>query len=306
MFSRLVSRGGFRSAARGFAQRSRFARSGASKACFVAGVGTAAGFACLSSTGGAICEPAPGPQPEPAALSAEEKFQTYWPRKIVILFGAPGAGKGTQAPKIVSELGIPQLSTGDMLRAAVRAGTEVGLKAKALMAAGELVSDDVVVGIIRDRIAEADCSNGFILDGFPRTLAQAQALDEMLQVSGEAVSSVVSFEVPDAVLEERVCGRWMHKSSGRSYHTKFAPPKTMKTLADGSPDPATMLDDQTGEALYQRSDDTKEALVNRMASYHSKTVPVLTHYASSGIVRKVNANQSITGVWSEVHNSLKK
>merc|ERR1719378_956241 len=120
------------------------------------------------------------------------------------------------------------------------------------MESGGLVSDDIVVGIIKDRIQEEDCSNGFILDGFPRTVEQAKALDSLLASQGEMVSLVLAFEVPPEALEERICGRWMHKASGRSYHVKFSPPKQMKLLEGGAPDPATMLDDETGEALYQR------------------------------------------------------
>lgn len=237
--------------------------------------------------------------------ATSEKLEKYWPRKIMILFGAPGAGKGTQAPKIESLLGLPQLATGDMLRAAVAAGTEVGRKAKEVMASGGLVSDDIVVGIIADRIQEPDCANGFILDGFPRTLAQAKALDAMLAKRGEAVNTVMAFEVPDSVLEERVCGRWMHKASGRSYHVKFAPPKTMQ-MVDGKPDPATMLDDETNEPLYQRSDDTAKALKKRLQSYHGKTVPILSHYAPNGIVKQVDANQHIDKVWTDILSKLSK
>ena len=132
----------------------------------------------------------------------------------MILFGPPGAGKGSQAPKIVETLGIPQLSTGDMLRAAVAAGTDVGTKAKTVMEAGGLVTDELVVGIIRDRVKEDDCSKGFILDGFPRTVAQAKMLDDMLEATGEAVKYVIALEVPDAVLTERICGRWIHSRVG--------------------------------------------------------------------------------------------
>lgn len=235
----------------------------------------------------------------------EQKFELYWPRKIMILFGAPGAGKGTQAPKIVELLDIPQLSTGDMLRAAVAAGTEVGLKAKAVMASGGLVSDEIVIGIIKDRILQEDCKNGFILDGFPRTLAQTQALDAMLAANGEAVTNVLAFSVPDSVLEERVCGRWMDKASGRSYHVKFAPPKAMKLDESGKPVPDTMIDDITGAKLYQRSDDTAEALKSRLNSYYDKTVPILDHYGPRGIVKSVNANQAINSVWEEVEKGIR-
>jgi adenylate kinase len=234
----------------------------------------------------------------------KDKFETFWPRKIMILFGAPGAGKGTQAPKIVDLLGIPQLSTGDMLRDAVAQGTDVGKKAKEVMASGGLVSDDLVVSIIAERIKEVDCKDGFILDGFPRTLEQSRALDKMLAARGETVSNVVVFEIPDSVLEERVCGRWMHKNSGRSYHIKFAPPKSMKLGNDGKPIVDTMRDDQTNEPLYQRGDDTAEALTSRLKSYHGKTVPILDYYGPRGVVKRVNANQKIEDVWREVLKAL--
>eukprot|EP00525_Craspedostauros_australis_P013385 CAMPEP_0198118574 /NCGR_PEP_ID=MMETSP1442-20131203/22238_1 /TAXON_ID= /ORGANISM="Craspedostauros australis, Strain CCMP3328" /LENGTH=225 /DNA_ID=CAMNT_0043776855 /DNA_START=11 /DNA_END=688 /DNA_ORIENTATION=- len=223
----------------------------------------------------------------------------------MILFGPPGAGKGTHGPKIEGLLGIPQLSTGDMLRAAVSAGTEVGKKAAAVMKAGGLVSDEIVVGIIRDRIHEPDCKFGFILDGFPRTLAQAKALDAMLAKEGSRVTKVIELQVPDSVLEERITGRWIHKKSGRSYHVKYAPPKSMR-LKNGKPVPESMKDDETGEALMQRKDDTASALVKRLQGYHGETVPILDHYNPDGIVRQVNANQKMDGVWGEILSSLKK
>eukprot|EP00563_Minutocellus_polymorphus_P016549 CAMPEP_0181058850 /NCGR_PEP_ID=MMETSP1070-20121207/21056_1 /TAXON_ID=265543 /ORGANISM="Minutocellus polymorphus, Strain NH13" /LENGTH=335 /DNA_ID=CAMNT_0023138463 /DNA_START=17 /DNA_END=1024 /DNA_ORIENTATION=- len=241
---------------------------------------------------------------EEAVKKTEDKFAAYWPRNIMILFGPPGAGKGTHGPKIEDQLTIPQLSTGDMLRAAVAAKTEVGLKAAAVMKAGGLVSDDIVVGIIRDRIKEADCRFGFILDGFPRTLVQARALDKMLAEEGACVTKVIELQVPDEVLEERICGRWIHKKSGRSYHVKFAPPKSMKLGADGKPVPESMKDDETGESLMQRPDDTATALVKRLKGYHGETVPILDHYRPNGIVREVNANQGMGGVWKEVEASL--
>merc|ERR1719229_1747439 len=238
------------------------------------------------------------------AAAVEEKYEKYWPRKIMMVFGAPGAGKGTQGPKIVDMLDIPQLSTGDMLREAVAAGTEVGKKAKAVMASGGLVSDEIVIGIIADRIRQPDCKSGFILDGFPRTLPQAQALDEMLASSGEAVSLVMAFDVDPAVLEERVCGRWIDKASGRSYHVKYAPPKSMKLGPDGKPIPASMKDDITGAQLMQRPDDTAEALKKRLDSYNSQTVPILDHYAPKGIVKRVDGGRNITDVWAEVKAKL--
>lgn len=235
----------------------------------------------------------------------EDKFAAYWPRNIIILFGPPGAGKGTHGPKIEDMLGIPQLSTGDMLRAAVAAQTEVGKKAKEIMKAGGLVSDEIVVGIIRDRIKEEDCKFGFILDGFPRTLKQAEALDQMLAEEGARVTKVVELDVPDSVLEERICGRWIHKKSGRSYHVKYAPPKSM-TKKWGKVEPESMLDDVTGEPLIQRPDDTATALVKRLGGYHKETVPILKHYEPNGIVKSVNANQKMDGVWKEILASLSR
>lgn len=241
----------------------------------------------------------------PAVKKVEDKFATYWPRNILILFGPPGAGKGTHGPKIETLLTIPQLSTGDMLRAAVAAQTEVGQKAQAIMKAGGLVSDDIVVGIIRDRIQQDDCRFGFILDGFPRTLGQAQALDKMLSEEGACVTKVVELSVPDSVLEERICGRWIHKKSGRSYHVKYAPPKSMqKDATTGQPRPETMRDDDTNELLVQRPDDTATALVKRLASYHQETVPILKHYAPHGVVKSVNANQGMEAVEKEVLGAL--
>jgi len=234
----------------------------------------------------------------------KDKHNRYWPRKIMMLFGAPGAGKGTQAPVITSEVGLPQLSTGDMLRDAVAACTPVGVKAKSVMESGGLVSDDIVIGIIADRIRQPDCELGFILDGFPRTLQQAEGLDAMLRENGECVSLVIEFDVDTSILEERVCGRWMHKSSGRSYHTKFNPPKSMKVDGSGNPISATMKDNETGEALYQRADDTATALTKRLTSYHNQTVPILNHYGPFGIVKKIDGGRQIEAVSEAVLAAL--
>eukprot|EP00933_Yihiella_yeosuensis_P030821 TRINITY_DN24396_c0_g1_i3.p1 TRINITY_DN24396_c0_g1~~TRINITY_DN24396_c0_g1_i3.p1 ORF type:complete len:550 (-),score=117.17 TRINITY_DN24396_c0_g1_i3:26-1636(-) len=230
------------------------------------------------------------------------------PREIILMFGPPASGKGTHGAKITTALGIPQLSTGDMLREAVDAGTEIGLKAKGLMASGQLVSDDIVIGIIKERVKASDCSKGFILDGFPRTVAQAKALDEMLATTGEGVKTVVELVVPDDVLIERIGGRWIHKPSGRSYHTKHNPPKSY----DGKSEPtsANMKDDETGEALTQRPDDNKDALPKRLAAYHSETVPVLAHYkAIAGCkIGQVDSNVSETrkteSIWCDVAKFL--
>ena len=211
-------------------------------------------------------------------------------KKIVMLLGPPGSGKGTVGPRIQGALGIPVLSTGDILRQAVAAGTPVGLEAGALMAAGQLVPDEVVVQIIQDRTRKRDCASGFILDGFPRTLTQAEALDRILAKAGEAVTCVLALEVPNKMLEERITGRWVHKESGRSYHVKNFPPKS---LPNGkNPTTKNMLDDETGEPLMQRPDDTKAALKDRLKNYHKLTTPIVGHYNTKGIVFKVNAQEA--------------
>lgn len=237
----------------------------------------------------------------PAAPIVKKGTTKQW-RKILILFGPPGAGKGTQAPKIAEQLKIVHLSTGDMLRAAVAAKSDVGLRAKAAMESGALVTDEIVIGIIRDRIQEQDCGFGFMLDGFPRTMVQAEALDGMLATSGEAVTGVVEFNVPDEALETRICGRWVHKNSGRSYHATYAPamPTSMKNSKDKTPTAENMRDDDTGEALMQRKDDTKEALTKRLASYHKTTIPILDHYGPKKVVFTVNANQAKSKVSQDV------
>ena len=232
---------------------------------------------------------------EAATMDADTEAK----RTVVIMFGPPGAGKGTHAPKLVEKLGAPQLSTGDMLRAAVAAGTEVGKQAKAVMESGGLVSDEIVVGIIKDRIPEPDCGKGFILDGFPRTVEQAKILDDCLGATDECVNAVIALEVPDEILTERICGRWVHKASGRSYHATFAPPKSL----DGrKPTEETMLDDETGEPLMQRADDTEEALKTRLAGYHAQTVPILEHYST--VVSRVDANQGLDEVWTDIEKAI--
>jgi len=223
----------------------------------------------------------------------------------MVLFGAPASGKGTQAAKIVNTLGLPQLSTGDMLREEREKGSELGKQAGTLMDKGALVPDALVIDIIKSRITAADCKNGFILDGFPRTIEQAKALDGLLTKTGDCINNVMVFNVPDEVLYERIGGRWMHKKSGRSYNVKSAPPKSQKLDADGNPIPESMKDDETGEPLFQRKDDTKAALVNRLASYHGETEPILDHYKPRGILHQVNANQGIEKVWAEIEQNLR-
>lgn len=180
----------------------------------------------------------------------------------LILLGAPGAGKGTQANFIKEKFGIPQISTGDMLRAAVKAGTPLGLEAKSIMDAGGLVRDDIIIGLVKERIAEADCANGFLFDGFPRTLPQAEAMKQ----AGVDIDYVVEIDVPDTAIIERMAGRRVHVASGRTYHVKFNPPKV-----EG-------LDDETGEALIQRADDAEETVKKRLDVYHQQTEVLVGYY----------------------------
>jgi adenylate kinase len=182
----------------------------------------------------------------------------------LILLGAPGAGKGTQATFICKKYGIPQISTGDMLRAAVKAGTPLGIEAKKVMDAGGLVSDDLIIGLVKDRIAQPDCANGFLFDGFPRTIPQADAM----KAAGVNLDLVLEIDVPHEAIIERMSGRRSHPASGRTYHVKFNPPQ-----ADG-------VDDVTGEPLVQRDDDKEETVRKRLEVYQSLTRPLVDYYSS--------------------------
>ncbi|WP_294945428.1 adenylate kinase [Sulfurivirga sp.] len=190
----------------------------------------------------------------------------------IILLGAPGAGKGTQAQFLSRHFGIPQISTGDMLRAAIAEGTELGKEAKKYMDAGQLVPDEVIVGLVKERIAQPDCANGFLLDGFPRTVAQADAL----KAAGVDIDAVIEIDVPDEVIVERLSGRRVHPASGRTYHIKYNPPKQ-----EG-------LDDETGEPLIQRDDDKPETIRKRLAVYHEQTAPLVDYYR-----KEAEANPSL-------------
>ena len=182
----------------------------------------------------------------------------------LILLGPPGAGKGTQAAFVTQHFAIPQISTGDMLRAAVKQGTPLGQEAKKVMDAGGLVSDEIIIGLVQDRLKQPDCANGYLFDGFPRTIPQADALKS----AGVALDYVVEIEVPEQDIIERMSGRRVHPASGRSYHVRFNPPK-----AEG-------LDDLTGEPLVQRDDDREETVRNRLAVYQKQTRPLVDYYAS--------------------------
>ncbi len=182
----------------------------------------------------------------------------------IILLGAPGAGKGTQATFLKEHFNIPQISTGDMLRAAVKAGTPLGLEAKSYMDSGGLVPDAVIIGLVSERIKEADCKNGFLFDGFPRTIPQADAM----KAAGVMIDYVVEIDVPDSAIVERMSGRRSHPESGRTYHIKFNPPKVAGK------------DDVTGEDLVQRDDDKEETVQKRLEVYHDQTKPLVDYYAN--------------------------
>ncbi len=180
----------------------------------------------------------------------------------IILLGAPGAGKGTQAQFLTQEFGIPQISTGDMLRAAIKAGTELGTLAKSFMDSGKLVTDEIIIGLVKERITQEDCKNGFLLDGFPRTVPQADAL----KAAGVVIDAVIEIDVPDAVIVERMSGRRAHLASGRTYHVVYNPPKV-----EGK-------DDETGEDLVQREDDQAQVVLDRLSVYHELTQPLVSYY----------------------------
>jgi adenylate kinase len=182
----------------------------------------------------------------------------------LMLLGGPGAGKGTQSAFITSKFGIPQISTGDMLRAAVKAGTPLGLAAKKIMDEGKLVSDDIIVGLVKERIKQPDAANGFLFDGFPRTIPQAEAMKD----AGVKLDHVVEIAVDDADIIERMSGRWVHPASGRTYHLRFNPPKVPGK------------DDITGEDLIQREDDKEETVRKRLDVYHQQTEPLIAYYSN--------------------------
>jgi len=214
----------------------------------------------------------------------------------LILLGAPGAGKGTQAAFICRHFGIPQISTGDMLRAAVKAGTPLGLAAKQVMDSGALVGDAIIIGLVRERIAQPDCANGFLFDGFPRTLPQADALKS----AGVKLDVVLEIDVPDQAIIERMSGRWVHAGSGRTYHVRFNPPKVAGH------------DDITGEALIQRADDQEETVRKRLEVYAQQTRPLVAYYqqwAASGdadapVYRRISGTGDVDEITSRALAAL--
>ena len=218
---------------------------------------------------------------------------SYVPESRTLFIGPPGCGKGTQAPVIKEKQCVCHLATGDMLREAIANKTPIGLQVKDIMEKGGLVSDDIVIEVIKEAIKAPSCKKGFILDGFPRTVEQAKALDSMLAKDGHKIDAALNFQVPDELLIDRVTGRLVHPASGRSYHVRNNPPKV------------PMTDDITGEPLIQRKDDNAEALKTRLGQFHKMTAPVLTHYDQKHVLVNVNANQPMNKVTSDIISALK-
>lgn len=212
----------------------------------------------------------------------------------IIIFGPPGAGKGTQAKKMVDFYGIPQISTGDILRANVREGTELGLAAKEYMDKGELVPDEVLIGIIKNRLKEKDCEKGFILDGYPRTIPQADALATILDEINKPIDVVLNLEVPDEELVERVSGRLMCGNCGASYHRTFNPPRK-----EG-------ICDVCGGELFQRDDDKEEAVKNRLTVYKRQTQPLIDYYAKKSLMVSLDGTKGIDEVFEDIKAILAK
>lgn len=206
----------------------------------------------------------------------------------LIFLGAPGAGKGTQAEIVSAKLGIPTISTGNMLREAIKNGTEIGMKAKGFMDAGNLVPDDVIIGIVRERVAQSDCASGYILDGVPRTIPQAEALER----AGIRFDHVVSIEIADSVIESRMTGRRVCATCGASYHIVANPPRT-----EG-------ICDSCGNELIIRKDDAPETVKNRLVTFHAETEPLKEFYAKLGILKLVEGNQSIDAITAEILNVI--
>ena len=213
---------------------------------------------------------------------------------IIILMGGPGAGKGTQASPLVERFRFPHISTGDMFRAAIKNGTELGLKAKTFMDAGGLVPDEVTIGIVAERLALPDCTEGFLLDGFPRTLAQGNALNQILDRLGMTLDGVINLEVDEEVLIPRLTGRRVCRKCGASYHMVFNPPQQERVCG------------QCGGELYQRSDDTIETAKNRLDVYNRQTEPLISFYQKQGLLKRISGDQPIDLVLADILKTLEQ
>ncbi|HEY4553159.1 MAG TPA: adenylate kinase [Bacillaceae bacterium] len=210
----------------------------------------------------------------------------------LVLMGLPGAGKGTQAEKIVDKYGIPHISTGDMFRAAMKEGTDLGLKAKAFMDEGALVPDEVTIGIVRERLSKEDCEKGFLLDGFPRTVPQAEALEGMLDGLGKKIDYVLNIEVDQSILMERLTGRRICKNCGATYHLVFNPPSSEGVC------------DRCGGELYQRADDNAETVQNRLDVNIKQSKPLLDFYSEKGYLRNIDGQREISEVFADIEELL--
>jgi adenylate kinase len=268
-------------------------------------------------------------------VTIQTKVTSRPQRKIFVLFGPPASGKGTQGLKLQEIFDVPIISTGSMLRSAEAAGSALGERVKNAVAGGELIEDEEMIRVVAERLMAPDCTKGFILDGFPRTLPQAVALESILATGGdvlaassasqcaeaggfvsdepepaETLTAVISLEVPDSKLEERACGRWVHEKSGRSYHVSFSPPESLvRAGKDALPlggEEGNMKDNETGDCLVQRRDDNPESHKERLLSYHHQTAPLIAHYAAKeGMLVRVDANQGPDLVWKEICTALK-
>lgn len=210
----------------------------------------------------------------------------------IVMLGAPGAGKGTQAKKIAAKYAVPHISTGDIFRANIKEGTELGLKAKQYMDQGLLVPDEVTIGMLLDRIHQADCNGGFILDGFPRTIPQAESLTRALAETGEAIDFAIDVDVPDANIVNRMGGRRACLKCGATYHVEFAPPKTENIC------------DVCGAELVLRDDDKPETVQKRLAVYHEQTQPLIDYYKGKGVLHSVDGTQSMDAVFTSITEIL--